>query len=171
MSAANEKLVVVGSIVGLYGVRGWVRVMSHTQPRENILQYGHWHLRQGADWRPVEVAAGQSHGKGLVVSLRECSDRDQARSLIGADIAVPRAELPAPAEGEYYWADLMGLRVETTEGQPLGKVDHLLETGANDVLVVQGEDRERLIPFLPEQVIKRVDLGAGVIEVDWDPDF
>ena len=117
------------------------------------------------------MSAWQSHGKGLVVGLRDYTDRDQARSLIGLEIAVPRAELPAPEEGEYYWADLVGLKVETTEGQILGTVDHLIETGANDVLVVHGEDRERLIPFVADQVIRRVDLAAGLIQVDWDPDF
>lgn len=171
MTATSAQLVVVGKIVGLYGVRGWVRVMSYTQPRENILRYRHWHLRRGDGWRPVEVAAGQNHGKGLVVGLRECTDRDQARGLIGLEIAVPRSELPPPAEGEYYWADLVGLRVETIEGQVLGTVDHLIETGANDVLVVHGDDRERLIPFVTDQVIRRVDLAAGLIQVDWDPDF
>jgi 16S rRNA processing protein RimM len=171
MTATGERLVVVGRVVGLYGVRGWMRLMSHTQPRDNILRYRHWHLRRGHDWRPVEVAAGRVHGKGLVVNLRECADREQARALIGADVAVPRAELPPTAAGEYYWADLVGLRVETAEGRVLGEIDYLLATGANDVLVVRGEDRERLIPFVTDQIVKRVDLAAGLIQVDWDPDF
>lgn len=171
MTAANEQLIVVGTIVGLYGVQGWVRVMSHTQPRENLLNYQHWQLGRHGAWRPAELEAGQAHGKGLIIKLQECSDRDQARKLIGTDIAVPRSELPALAAGEYYWADLVGLRVETTDGQFLGQVDHLLETGANDVLVVQGEDRERLIPFVMEQVIKQIDLNTGRIQVDWDPTF
>lgn len=171
MTAADEQLVVVGTIVGLYGVRGWVRVMSHTQPRENLLHYRDWQLGRHGSWRPVSMKAGQAHGKGLVVKLADCSDRDQARTLIGAEIAVPRTELPPLAEGEYYWADLVGLRVETTAGQALGLVDHLLETGANDVLVVRGEDRERLIPFVKGQVIKQIDLSAGLIQVDWDPTF
>lgn len=170
MATAGERLVVVGRIAGLYGVRGWVRVLSHTKPRDNILHYGRWHLRRGGGWQPVAVTAGQSHGKGLVVKLRECADREQARSLIGADVAVPRSELPAPAPGEYYWIDLVGLRVESVGGEALGEVESLFETGANDVLVVRGEDRERLIPFVTGQVIKRIDLDAGLIQVDWDPE-
>lgn len=171
MQAADEQLIVVGTIVGLYGVRGWVRVMSHTQPRENLLHYGQWQLSQHGRWRPIELEAGKVHGKGLVIKLQECSDRELARQLIGADIAVPRSELGPAEEGEYYWADLVGLRVETIEGQPLGVVDHLIETGANDVLVIQGDDRERLVPFVADAVIKQVDLAAGLIQVDWDPDF
>lgn len=171
MTATDEQLVVVGTIVGLYGVRGWVRVMSYTQPRENLLNYRNWQLGRHSAWRPTVLEAGQQHGKGLVIKLQECADRDQARSLIGTDIAVPRSELPPLADDEYYWADLVGLRVETAEGLLLGQVDHLLETGANDVLVVQGEDRERLIPFVMGQVIKQIDLNAGLIEVDWDPTF
>lgn len=171
MTATGEQLVVAGKIAGLYGVRGWVRVMSYTQPRENLLRYKGWHLRRGNDWRPIEVVDGQAHGKGLVVNLRGCDDREQARALIGTDIAVPRSELPPPAEGEYYWADLVGLRVETVDGVPLGRVDYLFETGANDVLVARDEHRERLIPFVMEQVIKQVDIPGGVIRVDWDPAF
>jgi len=169
--ATSEQLVVVGTIVGVYGVRGWVRVMSHTQPRENLLGYGQWRLGRHGTWRSATVEAGQPHGKGLVVKLQECADRDQARSLIGTEIAVPRSELAPPADGEYYWADLVGLRVETLAGQVLGVVDYLLETGANDVLVVRGDDRERLIPFVTTQVVKQVDLVGGVIQVDWDPTF
>ncbi|HEX5513662.1 MAG TPA: ribosome maturation factor RimM [Gammaproteobacteria bacterium] len=169
--AAGEQLVVVGTIVGLYGVRGWVRVMSHTQPRENLLEYKQWRLGRHGAWRPATVEAGQAHGKGLVVKLQECADRDQARSLIGTEIAVPRSELAPPADGEYYWVDLVGLRVETLAGQALGVVDYLFETGANDVLVVRGDDRERLIPFVTEQVVKQVDLVGGIIRVDWDPTF
>lgn len=171
MRAAGEQLIVVGTIVGLYGVRGWVRVMSHTQPRDNMLRYGQWHLGRNGNWRPAELEEGKVHGKGLVIKLQECSDRELARQLIGTEIAVPRSELEPAKDGEYYWADLIGLRVETVEGQPLGVVSHLLETGANDVLVAQADDRERLIPFVTGQVVKQVDLAAGLIQVDWDPDF
>lgn len=171
MSAADERLIVIGTIVGLYGVRGWVRVMSHTQPVDNLLRYGQWQLGRKGTWRPAELEEGKIHGKGLVIKLREYSDRELARQLIGTEIAVPRSELGAAAEGEYYWADLVGLRVETVSGQSLGVVDYLIETGANDVLVARAEDRERLIPFVIDQVVKQVDLAAGLIQVDWDPDF
>lgn len=166
---ARERLVIIGRIGGLYGVRGWLRVYSHTEPRGRILDYGPW-LVQGEDGEVVEIEEGREHGKGIVVKLKGYDDRDAAARLIGRDVAVRRRRLGTPAPGEYYWTDLEGLRVVTLEGRDLGLVDHLFGTGANDVVVVRG-DRERLIPFVQEQVIRRVDLEAGVMEVDWDPDF
>lgn len=168
--AERSPLVVVGRIAGIYGVQGWMRLVSHTAPRENILGYGSWFIRVRDEWQPVKEFEGRRHGKGLVVRLGSVTDRDQARAFIGADIAVPRAELPPAEPGEYYWADLEGLRVRTVEGVELGVVDHLFETGANDVLVVKGE-RERLLPFVTEQVVREVDLEQGLITVDWDPEF
>ena len=151
-------------------MRGWVRVYSHTRPRENILRYSPWYVKRAGEWRPMPLAGGRRHGKGVVARLEGCVDRDQARLLIGADIGLRREQLPELPEGEFYWADLEGLAVEDLKGRPLGRVDHLLETGANDVLVVRGE-RERLIPFVYGQVVLDVDLRAGRIRVDWDPDF
>ncbi len=143
---------------------------SYTQPRENIVQYQPWHLKQGGDWQPRQVAEGKRHGKGVVARLEDCVDRDQALHLMGNEIGIRRDQLPDTAPGEYYWGDLQGLEVVTEHGESLGTVDHLLETGANDVLVVKG-DRERLIPFVLQQVVTRVDLDAGTIQVDWDKDF
>ena len=151
-------------------MRGWVRVYSYTRPRENILGYSPWYLKGAGDWRPRELAAGRRHGKGVVARLAGCDDRDQALQLVGAEIAIRREQLPEPEAGEYYWRDLQGLRVVNRDGEMLGVVDHLIETGANDVLVVSGE-RERLIPFVMGQVILEVDLDAGLMRVDWDRDF
>ena len=162
----DQRLIVLGRISGLYGVRGWVRVFSETEPRDNILRYSPWLL----DGEPVAVAEGRSHGKGLVARLTGCEDRDQAAVLIGKTIAVRRAQLPPPRPDEFYWADLEGMRVETLSGAPMGRVSHLFETGATDVLVVQGE-REHLLPFVWDEVIKDVDFGAALIRVDWDPEF
>lgn len=162
--------VILGRISGLYGVTGWVRVYSHTDPRENILAYDGWHLAQPEGWTPVAVRDGRRQGKGIVASLEGIDDRDAARALIGREIAVPRATLPEPAPGEYYWADLQGLRVRNREGVDFGTVARLMETGANDVLVVEG-DRQRLIPMVPGTFVVEVDLDAGTLEVDWDPAF
>lgn len=160
--------VVLGAVSAHYGVRGWVKVYSHTRPIENILGYDSWWLRIRGDWQRVEVAEGRTHGKGIVVRLDGVHSREEAETYLKAEIAVARDELP---EGDgYYWSDLVGLAVETLEGEPLGKVDHLFETGANDVVVVKGE-RERLIPWVRDQVIREVDLEAGLIRVDWDPSF
>jgi 16S rRNA processing protein RimM len=151
-------------------VRGWVRVFSYTQPRENILHYRPWHLKLGGDWREYELAEARQHGKGVVARLSGCEDRDAARLLMDVEIGVRRDQLPAARGDEYYWADLQGLEVRTLGGDLLGRVNYLLETGANDVLVVQGE-RERLIPFVAGQVVRAVDLDRGEIRVDWDKDF
>jgi len=117
----------------------------------------------------MQVAEGKAHGRGFVVRFEGVTDRVAASGLIGQDVAVSLAELPRPEPGEYYWAELEGLEVRTREGATLGRVDHLMETGANDVLVVRGE-RERLIPFVPGVVLE-VDRDAGVIRVEWDADF
>ena len=154
----------------MHGVKGWVRVFSYTEPRENIVNYQPWYLRRGGDWQPRQVAEGRAHGKGVIARLEDCEDRDQALALMNCEIGVRRDQLPEPAPGEYYWNDSLGLNVVTLHNEPLGKVDHLMETGANDVLVVSG-DRERLIPFVLGEVVKRVDLDAGVIQVDWDKEF
>jgi len=113
---------------------------------------------------------GRQHGKGIVAHLQDCDDRDQAQVLMGYEIGIRRDQLPATAPGEYYWSDLQGLEVINLDGDALGTVDHLIETGANDVLVVKG-DRERLIPFIREQVVISVDLDKGEIRVDWDKEF
>lgn len=170
MSSATQDRMVVGKIVGLYGVHGWVKVFSHTDPKENVFAYAPWLVQMGGEWRPTKVLLGRTQGKGLVAQLEGCADREQARLFIGAEVAVLKSQLPKPAAGEYYWADLIGLEVTTLGGQVLGKVDYLLDTGANDVLVVQGE-RERLIPFVRDQYVHEIDLAAGTMKVDWDPEF
>jgi 16S rRNA processing protein RimM len=145
-------------------------VFSYTEPRENIVHYQPWYLRRDDDWQPCQVAEGRKHGKGVVARLEDCADRDQAQALLNCEIGVRRDQLPATAPGEYYWNDLLGLRVVNRQNEVLGTVQQLLETGANDVLVVMGE-RERLIPFVLDKVVTRVDLDAGVIQVDWDKDY
>jgi 16S rRNA processing protein RimM len=164
----GTRMLVLGRIAGVYGLRGWVKVFSETDPRENILRYSPWYL--GEAQAPRAVSEGRRHGKAVIARLAGCEDRDQAAALVGKAIAVPREQLPPPTEDELYWADLEGLAVETLDGTPLGRVDHLFATPANDVLVVAGE-RERLLPFLWEQVVREVDFERGLIRVDWDPDF
>ena len=118
----------------------------------------------------MRIVQGRAHGKQIVAQLEGYSDRNQAELLRGLDIAVARSQLPAPQQGEYYWLDLIGLRVFTIGGVDLGIVDSLMETGANDVLVVNG-DKQRLIPFVVNEYIRQVDLKQGKIIVDWDPSF
>lgn len=170
MSGRRASWVVVGRIGAPHGVRGWVKLKSFTEPDDNIATYRPWRLRRGTEERDVEVGAVQRHGSGLVARLAGIGDRDAAAELRGMEILVERACFAAPDEGQYYWSDLLDLQVLTMDGRELGRVEELLATGANDVLVVVG-DRRRLIPFLPGRVIRSVDLQAGRIVVDWDPDF
>jgi 16S rRNA processing protein RimM len=160
----------MGHITGAYGVKGWVRVRSYTSNPADLLDYQPWYLNIDGTWQQCEVLEGRLHGKGLVVRLPECADRDAAQALAGTEIGIYRRQLPQTEHNEYYWNDLVGMQVVTLDGDVLGTVDYLLETGANDVLVVAGE-RERLIPFIRGQVVASVDLDAGIIRVDWDAEY
>mgnify|MGYP000203095277 CR=1 FL=1 len=177
MSGNNlDDKTVLGRVSSVYGVKGWVKIYSYTDPMENILTYSPWLLKIKGEWKPVEVEASKQHGKGLIAKLAGVDDRDVARTCDGVGIAVESERLPDLEEGEFYWSQLENLKVYTESGVLLGKVSHLMETGANDVLVVKGNaesiDRnERLIPYLPDQVIKEIDLETGTIRVDWDPEF
>lgn len=167
---SEQQHISVGKISGVFGVKGWVKVFSFTDPRENILAYSPWLLIKGDEIKTVDVVDGQLQGKTIVAQLDGVNDRDQAAGLMGWDIFISRDQLPKAAKGEYYWSELIGLAVETIDGVQLGIVDSLLETGANDVVIVHG-DRERVIPFLQGQTIINVDLDAGRLIVDWDPEF
>lgn len=164
--SAGRRPIRLGHISGVYGVRGWVRVFSETDPLDNLLGYSPWRI--AGETRAL--IDGRRHGKGLIARLEGCDDRDAAATLIGEPITVLREQLPPPAADEFYWADLEGLEVETSEGTRLGVVRRLMATGANDVLVVAGE-RERLLPFVWDDVVLGVDFDTGRIRVRWDPDF
>lgn len=168
MARRPDHRIAVGQVVGLFGVGGWVKVHSYTRPREAILRYNPWQLGFDDDWRERELIEGRRQGNGIVARLAGYDDRDAAAALVGLEIAISAAQLPATAEREYYWAEIEGLRVVNLDGQELGRVSYLFETGANDVLVVRGE-RERLIPF-GKGVVRDVDLDAGILRVDWDID-
>lgn len=170
MTGFPADYVTLGRIGGAHGVRGWLKVHSFTEPRENILAYRRWRLDTGAGLVDVEVEAGRLHGRTVIAKLTGTDDRDAALEWVGAHVGVPRSALPELAPGEYYWRDLEGLAVVTTAGEPLGRVDHLLETGAHDVLVLDGDGR-RLIPFVLGEIVREVDLGGGRIVVDWAPDY
>jgi 16S rRNA processing protein RimM len=162
--------ILVGRISGLFGVKGWIKAFSYTEPRANIVRYSPWHLLCAGGERVIEVASGRCHGEAVVAKLQDVDDRDAAALLVGADIEVGYQQLERLPIGEYYWAQLLGLEVIDVQGRALGVVDHLLRTGANDVLVVEG-DRQRLIPFVQGAIVKDIDLAAGVMRVDWAPDY
>jgi len=179
VTAKRSNLISVGRITGVFGVKGWVKVKSSTEPAEQILQYSPWWLKTRHGVKPVEIDDHQQHNTGLVVHIKGVDDRDEAAAYTLVDIAVERSQLPELDTGDYYWHQLIGLSV-ISEYQgaeyTLGVVDKLLETGANDVLVVKAndasmDDRERLVPYVPDVYVKAIDLEAGSIRVEWDPEF
>lgn len=170
-----EDLIVLGKITSVHGVRGEVKIYSFTDPIDNLLDYTAWTLKRDGEVKQVELVSGRLQGKVLVAKLKGLDDREVARTFAGFDICVPRALLPDLDDGEYYWHQLEGLKVIDLQGQLLGRLDHLLETGSNDVMVVKPcpgslDDRERLLPYT-EQCVQQVDLAAGEMRVDWDADF
>lgn len=169
--ATSEEFIPVGKISGAFGVKGWVKVYSFTEPRANILEYSPLFMSRQGEWIEIKVSGGHLQGKGLVMGIANVTDRDQVQPLIGAELAIKKGQLEPTDEDEFYWADLIGLNVENLEGDLLGQVDHLLETGANDVLVVKAKGKERLIPFVMDEIVKLVDLDSKLIRVDWDKDF
>lgn len=168
---SRQRMITVGRLHGAFGVRGEVKLESFTEPARAIAKYQPWTLRdaRGAE-RACEGVKVREGVKGLIATLPGIEDRDAADALRGIDVLVPRSALPPPAPGEYYWVDLEGLRVVNVEGVDFGTVSHLFSTGANDVLVAQGE-RERMIPFKTPDYIVSVDFDAGVVTVNWDADF
>lgn len=183
MTASDEgkrsNLINVGRITTVFGVKGWVKIHSATEPRENICSYHPWWLKTRHGVKQVEIDEFKLHGDGLVAHIKGIDDRDAAREICQVDIAVEIQQMPDLDNGEYYWHQLVGLTVISVfEGSEvdLGKVLRLLETGANDVLVVKGgvdslDQQERLIPYVPDQYVLNVDLEQQQIRVDWDPDF
>jgi len=159
--------VIIGQINGLHGVQGWVKVYSYTRPRERILAYSPWLIERDGQWQSLQMLEGKAHGSTIIARLHGCTERAAAQCLVGAALAVDRAKLPPPDAGEYYWVDLIGLRVITVTGGELGTVQRLLETGANDVLVVHGPDGELLIPFVEQVYVREIDFHDGCITVEW----
>ena len=173
---ASDQLLSIGRVQTAYGIKGWVWVYSNTAPTTNIFAYTPWYLQIGNEWREVKVAEWREQGKGLVLRFPECIDRNAAEALHGAIIWTAKTNLPELSDGDYYWSDLLDANVWTVDGKLLGQVHSLMETGANDVLVVRPvigsiDQQERLIPWIPEQVVTLVDVVNKRLTVDWDIDF
>jgi 16S rRNA processing protein RimM len=167
--AQADRWVVLGKIGGAFGVQGWVRITSYTDPLDNILDYDRWYLRRGGEWQEVEVEDGRMTAKGVQAKLAGVDSPEAARSYTGLEIAVSRSELPATAPGEYYWSDLEGLEALTPSGELLGRVDHFRSTPGGDIAVIRGA-KEHWIPFVKDRIVK-VDLDAGRIVFDWGVDW
>ena len=163
----------MGRVGAPFGVKGWIKIYALSARPGNLRDYPVWWLGHEGDWRETRVAAAKVHGDTLVAQLDGVADREAAVALKGLEIAVPREQLPDAADNEFYWADLIGLKVVNTEQHEFGRVARILQTGANDVLVVASgniNERETLIPFIAD-AITDVDLAAGVISVDWGQDY
>lgn len=179
MSEKRSNLITVGLITGVFGIKGWVKVKSYTQPAESLINYQPWWLKTRHGVKPVELAEHQSHSDGWIVRLAGVEDRTQAEIYARCEIAIERNVLPTLGEDDFYWHQLIGLKVVSIYGGktvPLGSVSKMMETGANDVIVVKPDassvdDRERLVPYVFGDYVTEVCMEQGVIKVDWDPEF
>lgn len=169
MNTEADSLVIMGHIVAPYGVKGWVKVLPSTELIDSLLDYKTWQIGKDSDWRAIKLKSGKVHNDVLVVKLEGVNDRDAAFACKGQQVAVPRGSLPTLDGTEFYWSDLIGLAVKNQQGVDFGKIADVLETGANDVIVVKGEV-DRLIPFT-DQAVVTVDLKKQMMLVDWDEDF
>ena len=160
----------MGQIIGPFGIKGWVKIKTFTEAPDGLLDYQDWHLNTRDGWRDYRVEEAEWRNTGLVARLVGFDDRTGAESLKGMEIGIPRGALPEADAGEYYWADLIGLDVVNKQDELLGTVKELFATGANDVVVVQGGEKERLIPYI-ESVIVSVDLERRRMVVDWGLDY
>lgn len=167
----DEEYIVLGRIGAPFGVLGFVNIQSFTEELDSIFRYKPWYLKTQSGWQTYKVLQSRPHRHSFVVKLEGCENRDQAALLTNLEIGVLKSKLPRLPKGEYYWSDLVGLKVINEDNINLGIVSHLIETGSNDVLVVAGAEREHLIPYLPGDVITKIDLDAGEIVVQWDPNF
>ncbi len=169
MSQHQDDLICVGHVLGAQGVKGWVKVFSNTSPRENIVNYSPWLIDRGGELKPIRVE-GRLQGRSVLARLEGIEDRTRAEELIGCQLYICPRQLPGLEAGEYYWSDLIGLDVETLRAEPLGVVSAMLETGADDVMVLEG-DRERLIPFVLDEIVREVDFETRRLVVDWSPEY
>jgi 16S rRNA processing protein RimM len=169
----------MGRVIAPYGVKGWVKIHAYTEDRATLLDYLAWWIRPRAGnaavsgaWREYAVEASREHGAALIAQLAGVGNREDAAALKGADIGVPRATLPPVAENEIYYTDLVGLAVVNRQGVRLGVVDKVQDFGAHPVLCIvdAAGGGERMIPFVGAYV-DRVDVAAGTIDVDWQPDY
>ena len=170
MNANSEDWVIVGRLGKPHGLKGLITIHSFTHPRDNILTYKGWHAFINNQWRPLSVLNASTNAKHILATLEGITDRDKALTLTNVDIAIRKGQLPLLEEDEFYWHELIGMKVINLQNEVLGTVVELLSTGSNDVLVVEG-DKRHLIPYLPDRYISQIDRETKTIQVDWDLDF
>ena len=180
MSSAPD-MIVLGRIVGPYGLQGWVRLHPFGDDVAALGKMQQWMLGAdpaGAEWMPHALRELRPHADGWIVLFAGIGDRNGAEAIDGLYVAAPRSELPKVADNEYYWADLVGLNVVNMQDEQLGKVVELLSCGAHEVLCVEeevagtsaGSAKRRLLPFVA-QVVKNVDPANATIRVEWGSDW
>lgn len=169
----SEEFIPVGKISGIFGVKGWMKVFSFTEPRQNILGYSPLYISRKGEWVEAKISGGRAQGKGIVIGLVDITDPDQVLPLIGSELAITKKQLKPTAKDEFYWSDLIGLEVINLRNEVLGQVKEVLATGAHDVLLVQDKehDVERLIPFVMGEIVEQVSLDDNVIQVNWELDY
>lgn len=170
MNVETDKLI-LGQINGIFGVQGWLKIFSYTDPRKNILTYPNWLIKYKGQWQSIKLIEGKSQqgGKTVVAKLAGFDDRDKARELMGADIAILKADLPEADEG-IYWIQIIGSEVINLQNENLGVVTSLVETGAHDVLRVEKDGSSILIPYVKDKFVLNVDTEQKTIIVDWSVD-
>jgi 16S rRNA processing protein RimM len=173
----SDEVILVGKIGASYGIKGWFKINAYTEIPEGIFDYSPWQVSHNGQQHQVKVADWRRHNKGLIAKFEGVETRNDAEAWLHAEIFVAADLLPELAEDEFYWRDLKGMQVKSTTGYDLGKVSGLMETGSNDVLVVDANatdafgKTERLIPYIQEDVIISVSKEENTITVDWDPGF
>lgn len=163
---SQDSKVTLGKIVGHFGVKGWLKVLSYTKPREQIKKYQEIKIDNDHLKSDFKLEAWKIHGNHVLLKIEKFDNRDDACVFINSQIIIDRKNLPNLTEGQYYWNDLEGMEVQGIDGNKIGKVSHMIETGSNDVMVM--EDNKELIPFIFGQVVKKVDIEKNLIEVDWN---
>lgn len=172
MQALADNKVLIGRINGLFGVRGWLRFFSYTRPPANLISYNPLWVKTAQGWQSFEVETSQAYADGrLVAKFKGVDEREEARLLMGCDVAISPEQLPKTDPTDYYWVDLVGCAVETLAGVSLGVVKEMMETGAHDVMRVRQGKSDELIPFVLDRVVKSVDLNAKRITIDWEPGY
>jgi 16S rRNA processing protein RimM len=166
---SNNKRLLIGQINGLFGVQGWVKLFSYAHPRKNILSYQPWHIKVDGVWTTLDIVKGREQGKTIVAQLKDVDDREDSRRYIGVELYIEKSQLPQLAQGEYYWDELTGLEVINNQGIVLGTISYMVDTGANNVMVVNGK-KEHWVPYI-EPFLISIDMDKRQILVDWDEDF
>jgi 16S rRNA processing protein RimM len=164
----DDKKIYLGNITGVHGIKGWLKIQSFSSPPENILNYPSWIINNQGEENFYSIEQGRKQNNKIVVKLEKIDDRNTAEFLINSKIQIQRSDLPKLSNENYYWSDLVGLSVLNSEEKVIGKIESLIETGANDVMVIITLKDERiLIPFVMHEIIKEVNVELNYIKIDW----